>query len=175
MSPKRSALAIALGFSLSTLPFWPYFPFGGQGEPHSDHAAHYGGQLAMVGDHHIEVRRRGGKVDFFVSDAWRRAIHPSAAWAIFDGSVTVPMHWEAHHLVGDDKPAAHEIEAVVILSDGTRLAISFDFSITERSGSGVDANRAHHPFARRDRLAPCHRVVDDLPFLSITLPYRRGL
>jgi hypothetical protein len=128
MSPVRHGIAIIVGAILATLPFWRYVHCGGAAAPHADHPARHGGQLGMVGDYHIEVRRHLRRVEAFVSDARRRSVRPLEGWVVFDGATTVPLHWENHRLVGSDQPDARIVEAIVVLSDGTRLATSFDFS-----------------------------------------------
>ena len=128
MRTLRLVLAVAAGLFLATLPFLRYAHIGGPGEAHADHEPHYGGQLGMVGDHHVEVRRRQGKVEAFISDAWRRPIQPREGWVVFEGADTMPLMWESSRLVGRDRTEASQIEAVVVLADGTRLDVSFDFS-----------------------------------------------
>ena len=128
MSPVHHGVAIIVGAILATLPFWRYVHLGGAAAPHADHAARHGGQLGMVGDHHIEVRRHLRRVETFVSDAWRRSVHPREGWVVFEGATATPLRWENHRLVGSDQPDARVVEVIVVLSDGTRLAISFDFS-----------------------------------------------
>ena len=128
MSPTRWIVAIAAGSLLATLPFWPYLPLGGAVGPHVDHEPRHGGQLGMVGEHHIEVVRHRGRVEVFVSDAMRRPVRPRAGHIVFDGEQETPLTWANHRLSGVDHPAAREIDAHVTLSDGTEIAISFDFS-----------------------------------------------
>lgn len=128
MTAKRFALAIAAGLLLATMPLWRYAHVGGPGESHMDHEPRHGGQLGMVDDAHVEVVRRLGKVQVFVSDAWRRPLAAANAWAVFDRADQQPLEWSGDRFVGDDDPAAREVEAVVVLSDGRRLAISFDYN-----------------------------------------------
>lgn len=128
MTAKRFAVAIAAGLLLATMPLWRYARIGGLGESHMDHEPRHGGQLGMVGDAHVEVVRRLGKVQVFVSDAWRRPLPAANAWAVFDRANRQRLEWSADRFVGDDDPAAREVEAVVTLADGQRLAISFDYN-----------------------------------------------
>jgi hypothetical protein len=91
-----------------------------------DHEPRHGGQLGMVGDHHIEVVRRRGQVEVFVSDAVRHPVRPRSGRVIFDSSVSEQLTWENYRLIGADRPAT-EIEAQVVLDDGKHAALSFDF------------------------------------------------
>lgn len=126
-SPFRLLCAVAAGLFLATLPFWRYLPFGGAHGPHMDHEPRHGGQLGMVGDHHVEVVRRQGRVEVFVSDARREAITPRSGRVVFDRTDHAALVWRDHRFIADDRPAATEIEARVFLTDATELAISFDF------------------------------------------------
>ena len=129
MSPVRACLAVAAGLLLASFPFLRYAHVGPPGAPHADHAPRYGGQLGMVGDYHVEVRRHRGAVETFVSDAWRRPVRPREGWIGFDRAASLtPLTWENDRFVGSDTAEARELRAVVILSDGTRLSIDFDFS-----------------------------------------------
>lgn len=119
--------AIAAGLFLATLPYWRFVPFGGALAPHMDHEPRHGGQLGMVGDHHIEVVRHRGRVEVFVSDATRRPLQPTAVSVVFDRQAEVPLEWSDHRFVGADRSAARQIEALVTLA-GTKLALSFDFA-----------------------------------------------
>lgn len=129
MSAARFLLATAAGLLLATLPFVRYAHWAGHGAAHADHEPHHGGQLGMTGDFHIELKRGPQQlVEAFVSDAWRRPVHPREGWLVFDRDGVVPLRWQDDRLVGADTTPAREIEAIVVLTDGTRLALSFDFS-----------------------------------------------
>jgi hypothetical protein len=79
----------------------------------------------MGGDHHVELVRAGGRVEAWVSDAWRQPVRPRAAWAVFDGAARVPLAWEQGRLVAADNPAARTVDVEAALRDGTRVAIGF--------------------------------------------------
>lgn len=128
MKSLRVALPVAAGLLLSTLPFLRYLHLGEGIAAHADHQPRHGGQLGMVGDHHIEVRRQNGSVEAFVSDAQRAPVRPRRTWVVFDAGEQRPLTWQAHRLRGPDVPTARDLEVVAVLRDGTRLATRFDFS-----------------------------------------------
>jgi hypothetical protein len=125
---KRWLIAVAGGLFLATLPYWRYLPFGGVGAAHMDHEPRHGGQLGMTGDHHIEVVRRRGQLEVFVSDAQRRPLAPQSGRVLFDGGHEAALVWEDHRLVAADRPAATVIDVRVVLTEATTLGLGFDFS-----------------------------------------------
>ena len=120
--------AIVAGLFLATLPYWRYLPLGGAVAAHMDHEPHHGGQLGMFGDHHIEVVRRRGRMEVFVSDAARRSLRPSAVSVRLDRHAEIRLEWRDHRFVADAEDNANTIEVRVVLGGGTELAGSFDFS-----------------------------------------------
>lgn len=131
MSAARLAFALGLGAFLGAAPFLRYAGVGTRGEAHADHAPRHGGQLGMVGDHHLEVVRRGGRVEVFVSDAWRRPLSARTGHLRFDRAATRTLSRHGEQLIGPDIPDSREIEASVTLPDGTELVLSFDFEPQE--------------------------------------------
>ncbi len=123
MTAARLTLALATGSFLFAVPF---LHFGIPGAAHSDHAPRHGGQLGMVGDHHLEVVRRGDTIEVFVSDAWRRPLTARGGRLRFDRAATRPLRAAGDHLIGPDIAGSREVEAQVTLPDGTALALSFD-------------------------------------------------
>ncbi len=127
MTVGGTIAAAALGCVLASLPFLHFAHFGEHGAAHADHEPRHGGQLGMVGDYHVEVVRRRGQVQVFVSDAWRRPIESARAWAVFDDGPPQPLGWSNHRHVGRYVAGAQRIGVEILVSDGTHLATSFDF------------------------------------------------
>lgn len=125
LTPARLALAVAAGLLLAAVPFLRYVHFGGA-EAHANHEARHGGQLGMAGEHHVELVRRDGAVEIYVSDAWRRPLRPAGGSVAFDRGGAVELRWSGHRLVAPDAPAARQVDAAIRLEDGTSLAIGFD-------------------------------------------------
>jgi hypothetical protein len=121
MSRARLLAALVGGLVLAALPFWRYAHGDRHALPHVDHAPRHGGRLVMVGDHHLELVRRSGRVEVFVSDARRRPLRPAEGWLFLGAGDRVPLHWEDHRLTAAADPDARGAQAVVVLMDGTRL------------------------------------------------------
>ena len=83
MSLARRAASIAIGLALFAVPFLRYAHPGDAIAPHTDHRPRNGGALQMVGDYHLEVRRRMGQVEVFVSDAVRAPVRARSGWIRF--------------------------------------------------------------------------------------------
>jgi hypothetical protein len=128
MDRVRLLVSVAAGLLLGSFPFLRYAHLGPAVAAHADHAPRHGGQLGMVGEFHIELRRHRGAVETFVSDAWRRPVQPREGWVVFDRGAVTALAWKDQRLVGPDTANAREVQAVVVLTDGTRLSIDFDLS-----------------------------------------------
>lgn len=126
MTAGKILFAVTTGVVLATLPFLHFTHLGEHAEAHTDHEPRHGGQLGMVGDHHIELVRRRGEVQVFVSDAWRRPVQPSSGSVTFDGGAPQPLAWRNHRLVGADQSTARTIAVEVAVVDDQRIATSFD-------------------------------------------------
>ena len=126
MSTLQLASAVALGLVLATTPFLRYA--SGEhvhGKPHMDHSPHHGGQLGMTGDHHIEIVRRDGRIEIFVSDAHRRPVATKGGRLTFEGDKVVVLDRAEGKLVCADMADAREVEVEATLVDGTTLAVGF--------------------------------------------------
>jgi len=126
MSPVRLLGAIALGCFLAAVPFLRYRVGSPHPTRHSDHGARHGGVLGMVGDLHLEVVRRGGHVEVYLSDAYRRPLEAARGKIAFDDGRTAPLVWEGTRLVGADDVASTELTCTVLLEDGRSLEMSVD-------------------------------------------------
>ncbi|HYB99755.1 MAG TPA: hypothetical protein VEC57_11555 [Candidatus Limnocylindrales bacterium] len=124
----RLLAAVAFGGYLAVTPFLRYSSYGHSSIPHGNHAARHGGQLAMIGDHHVELRRADGRVEAFVSDAWRRPVRPRSGRVRFDGGRRAPMQWDSYRMTAADVAASSAVAVTIELNDGTELTADFDFT-----------------------------------------------
>lgn len=127
MTGRQVVLATLAGLALGAAPFLRYAHFGAP-EAHTDHEPRHGGQLGMVGDHHIEVVRDGAQIRVYVSDA-RRGFVPARR-------VTVRFGERAEQSLtrtgrdawtGADEPSSPEVQTSVELSGGSTLETEFTF------------------------------------------------
>lgn len=125
MTSGRFLIAVTAGAVLAALPVLHFTHLGEHAEAHADHEPRHGGQLGMVGDHHIELVRRRGEVQVFVSDAWRRPVQPARGSVTFDSGVPQPLTWRNHRLVGADQDNAITIGVEVAIGNGTQVVTSF--------------------------------------------------
>ena len=124
MTPLRLGLAVGAGLALGALPFLRYAHLGHDAVPHANHAARHGGELVMVGDHHLEVVRQRGRVEVYASDAIRQPLRPRRGEITFEGDAApVELVWEGHRLTGPDRANARAYRLLVVLDDGTRLRL----------------------------------------------------
>ncbi len=128
MTFLRWAGATALGLYLFAVPFLRYSGAGHGGEAHMNHESRHGGQLGMVGDHHIEIRTGEGVFEAFISDARRLPLVPAAGEVAFDSQPPVRMHWESYRLVARGVSPSRDAEVHIVLDDGTELVTTFDVS-----------------------------------------------
>ena len=91
-----------------------------------------GGVLRMVGDHHLEVRRRLGRIEVFVSDAVRTPVEARAGWVSFAGAEREPLRAGRDRLSGPDRAPDRAMRVEIELDDGEVL--SWDFGAVPASG-----------------------------------------
>jgi hypothetical protein len=126
LKPARWLLAGAVGLALGSLPFLRYVHLGEPVAAHADHAPRRGGQLHMVGDHHLELVRRSGRARVFASDARRRPLQPTLGWIAFDDMARMPLSWDGQGMGAPDLPEARSLTVDLELADGTQLTWTFE-------------------------------------------------
>lgn len=97
---KSLAGATLAGLALAGLPFFQsgLGETGSHGAFHMDHQPHHGGRLLMLGNHHLEILEKDGRLELFVSDAERRPLTPDAATIAFDAAAPVPLTWTGYRM-----------------------------------------------------------------------------
>jgi hypothetical protein len=127
MTSAGRIAAVALGVFLGAVPFLRYRLATPHPTAHADHAPRHGGILGMVGDHHLEVVRRDGSVEVYVTDAYRRPIAASGGRVEFDTGRTEPLARTGGRLVARDDPAATELTCTVVLDadEVARMTVAF--------------------------------------------------
>jgi hypothetical protein len=126
MTRSRALGGVALGCFLAAAPFLRY-RFGAHPTAHADHGARHGGVLGMVGDVHIEVVRRAGRIEVYPSDAYRRPLRAGGGRIEFDDGTSAALTWTGAWLVAPDAPAARALTCTVFLEDGRAPRMSVDF------------------------------------------------
>lgn len=125
MSAASWITSVALGLVLFAVPFLRYTHVGDATAAHVDHRPRNGGVLRMVGDYHLEVRRRLGRVEVFASDAVRAPLRARAGWVTFGQTHREPLTAAADRLTAPDRFPGQELRVEIELPDATVL--SWDF------------------------------------------------
>ena len=128
MTSRRAIVAVVAGLVLASLPFWRYAAPLLSPMPHGDHEPWYGGQLGMVGEHHIELVHDEHGAQVYVSDASRRPVHPASASLVVDGGPPIDLRAEGDCVVADTPLHGREATVTAVLADGRRLAITFQLA-----------------------------------------------
>ena len=125
MSTAHWAGSIALGLALFAVPFLRYAHPGGAIAPHTDHRPRNGGVLQMIGDYHLEVRRRMGQVEVFVSDANRTPVRARSGWLSVGGAPRERLHPGRDRLTAPDPSPHADLRVEVELEDASVLVWDF--------------------------------------------------
>jgi hypothetical protein len=100
---------------------------------HGDHDAHYGGQLGMAGDHHLEFVRHGNSVEIYVSDARRNPLTALRGTLDYGDGIARKLRWDETFLRGAYVHGAESVNTLVILENGEEVEIEFWLSTPEQS------------------------------------------
>lgn len=120
----KSFAALVIGLVLAALPFLLYGSRGHVHVPHSDHAPRHGGELFMLGDHHLELVASHDRVELYLSDGSRRPQRPTSGSVALSGGGELPLRWQHQHLIAE-LPAGTRAERLEVeTDDGERLALA---------------------------------------------------
>lgn len=119
--------AVALGAYLALAPFLRYRLASPHPAAHADHRPRHGGILGMAGDVHLEVVRRQGRIEIFLSDSYRRALRAKGGRVEFADGPSTPLAWQEDRLVAPDHPASDELTCTVLLDDGSIARMTVEF------------------------------------------------
>jgi hypothetical protein len=126
---KSRALATVCGLLLFALPFFQsgFGDAGTHGSVHMDHEPHHGGRLLMLGNHHLEILERPGRLELFVSDAARRPLRPDQATVAFDAEPPAIFEWSSYRMVVAKPHAYQWADYRIALAEGPPLTIRLPF------------------------------------------------
>ncbi len=128
---RLGALALGLGLGLAMVGRYAWTGHGGAA--HADHAPHHGGVLGMVGDVHLEVVRRDGVIEVYLSDAYRRPLPARGGRLVFEDGPTVPLVRNGRYLTAADHPRFDTVTCLVERTDGTTVEMSAYLGFIEAS------------------------------------------
>jgi hypothetical protein len=120
--------AVIIGLFLGATPFLRYGIGGAHSHgaaPHSDHDPRHGGQVLMLGDHHVELVDRDGAIQLYLSDASRRPIRPAWASVSFDGGPEIPLLWRGYRSFVRKPPDSHTGLYRLSVGDGSPLVLKW--------------------------------------------------
>lgn len=117
--------AAALGVALGAVPFLRYLHLGHGVAAHVDHAPRHGGVLRMIGDHHLELVRREGRVELHASDGRRQPVRITRGWVEPAGGARIALDPARDRATAPIPRGDGALAVEVELADGTRLAWRF--------------------------------------------------